>query len=689
MSILPDTDRRCGKKNSKKISWNAYFLYLANYNFIACVFYMRFVIALILLCVSFCFSCRLQTETVSPELAQIDSIMWDYPDSALALLEKMPKPSPSDKLNDATWCLLYTQAWDKNYKKHTSDSLINVALQYFDAREDGRRKAQAWFYKGSVLRDLSQLEDATACYVRARDLIGSFDDPLFASLICQTLGSIYRKQKIYDRAFEQFREAIYYVTQVPRRDDWSYAYSELGRTFAECKQLDSARYYFERSLENAELIDDLKAQAMAIGELGVVYFNEGDHKRALEYQKEELALKSQSGDSINFSSATFGIAVILYRMGELDSAEVYFKESLNTSNIERIQTTNLALYFISRRKHNHEEAFKYIDQYRFFTDSINNVNRTQAIAEAQEKYDNEKLENEKKTLLLEKERLRKLILRGWIVMIFLIGLLAFGYQRKLWLKERRLRKSEEHIHEYLSKVHENEEKIQTNKILMKSMLEDFDDKIRLIDDLRNNIQNLQSEKKEYQDNIEVNIQILSKKEEVIRNYEANIKNLQKETERLESENQEYQCEIDRYSQSIVKNEARVIELEKQSNQNLFLKERVTLLINYINNHVDLFKMLRENSRQTIDWTLLFESLDMVHNVFYSRLKKEFPFLNETDLQVCGLIKIGLTTSQISDIICISSSSVTKKKYRIRKHINQCKGEIIGSNMTLDVFLMNY
>ena len=445
---------------------------------------MRFVIALILLCVNFCFSCRQQTETVSLELAQIDSIMWDHPDSALALLEKVPKPSPSDKLNDATWCLLYTQAWDKNYKKHTSDSLINVALRYFDKQGDGHRKAQAWFYKGSVLKDLGKLEEATECYVWARDLIGSFDEPLFASLICQTLGRVYREQKVYDLAFEQFREAIYYVTQVPRRDDWSHAYSELGRTFAERKRLDSARYYFERSLENAELINDLKAQAMAIGELGVVYFNEGDYKRALEYQKEELALKSQSGDSINFSSATFGIAVILYRMGELDSAEVYFKESLNTSNIERIQTTNLALYFISRRKHNHEEAFKYIDQYRFFTDSINSVNRTQAIAEAQEKYDNEKLENEKKTLLLEKERLRKLILRGWIVMIFFIGLLAFGYQRKLWLKERRLRKSEEHIHEYLSKVHENEEIIQTNKILMKSILEDFDDKIRLKADKR-------------------------------------------------------------------------------------------------------------------------------------------------------------------------------------------------------------
>lgn len=163
-----------------------------------------------------------------------------------------------------------------------------MALRYFDKREDGLRKAQAWFYKGSVLRDLRKLEEATECYVRAKDLVGSFDDPLFASLICKTLGRVYREQDMYDKAFELFRKAVYHVTQVPRCDSWSYAYSELGRTFAECDQLDSARYYFERSLENGMLIDDLKMQSMAIGELGVVYRVEGDYEKALGYAKKGL-----------------------------------------------------------------------------------------------------------------------------------------------------------------------------------------------------------------------------------------------------------------------------------------------------------------------------------------------------------------------------------------------------------------
>ena len=416
-------------------------------------------IALILLCAGLFLSCRQTRKRTLPDFDTVESIMWAHPDSALALLERMPKPSPDDRLSDATWCLLYTQAWDKNYRRHTSDSLVNIALRYFDKREDGLRKAQAWFYKGSVLKDLGKLEEATECYVRARDLTASFDDPLFASLICQTLGRIYREQDIYGKAFDLFREAIHHVTQVPRCDSWSHAYSELGRTFAERDQLDSARHYFELSLKNAELIKDLRTQAMAIGELGVVYYNKGDYNNALIYQKKDLALKLQFKDSVNFSSATFGLAVILYQLGELDSAEVYFKKSLNTSNIERIQTSNLVLYYISKKKHNYEEAFKYIDQYRLYTDSVHNANRTRAVAEAQEKYDNEKLENEKKSLMLEKERLQRAILRGGIVVALLVGSIAFGYQRKLWLKERRLRKSEEEIQEYLANLHENEDEM--------------------------------------------------------------------------------------------------------------------------------------------------------------------------------------------------------------------------------------
>ena len=603
------------------------------------------------------FSCRQETAEPIPLFNEIESVMWNHPDSALSMLERMPKPSPDDRLNNATWCLLYTQAWDKNYRRHTSDSLVNIALRYFDKREDGLRKAQAWFYKGSVLYDLGKLEEATECYVRARDLTASFDDPLFASLICQTLGRIYREQGIYDKAFNLFREAINYTTQIPRSNDWSYAYSELGRTFAQRDQSDSARHYFELSLENAELIKDLKMQGMAINELGVTYQADGNYKKALEYGKKGLALKQLQGDKRNIPQIKYSLGSVYYYMNELDSAQKYFQESLSSSRIQTKRGAYKTLYAISSKQGKHKEAIDYIEQYLVYNDSINNMDLARVIAEAQEKYDNEKLENEKKSLMLEKERLQMSILCGGIVVALLVGSIAFAYQRKLWLKERSLRKSEEEIQEYLSNLHENEEKILQKQSLIQSLSKDLEEKGEL--------------------------------EELVNDQVEQINILRGEMEYLRNQNDEYQSKIEEYVHAAKQNEEKIVKLEKLSTQNISYKKREIFLIDYINNHVSQFKALRMGSRQSIDWRLLYESLDLLYDGFYSRLKKAYPYLNEVDLQVCCLIKNGLTTSQIANILCISGTSVTKRKYRIRERMNQSQAKDEEFHTTLDIFLANY
>lgn len=614
-------------------------------------------IALILLCAGLFLSCRQARERTLPDFDTVESIMWAHPDSALALLERMPKPSPDDKLNNATWCLLYTQAWDKNYRRHTSDSLVNIALRYFDKREDGLRKAQAWFYKGSVLKDLGKLEEATECYVRARDLTASFDDPLFASLICQTLGRIYREQGIYDKAFDLFREAIHHVTQVPRSKDWSHAYSELGRTFAERNQLDSARHYFELSLENAELIKDLKMQGMAIGELGVVSRAKGNYKQALEHGKKRLALEQSIGNGRNIPQAQYSLGRTFYYINELDSAKKYFQQSLSSFQIQTKRGAYKTLYAISRKQGKYKEAIDYIEQYLVYNDSINNMDRARAIAEAQEKYDNEKLENEKKSLMLEKERLQRAILRGGIVVALLVGSIAFGYQRKLWLKERRLRKSEEEIQEYLANLHENEEIILQKQALIQSLSRDLEDKANL--------------------------------EEMAREQLGQIGRLRDDTEFLRAQNLEYKKKIDDYARSASQNEDRIVKLEKLSDQNLALKSREAFLVDYIYAHTEPFRELRINPRKFNNWALLYERLDILHDRFLSRLRKDFPTLGEMDLRVCGLIKAGFSTSEIAEVLCVAAPSVTKRKYRIRERVNQARENTIDQQTALDLFLMTY
>ena len=67
-----------------------------------------------------------------------------------------------------------------------------------------------------------------------------------------------------------------------------------------------------------------------------------------------------------------------------------------------------------------------------------------------------------------------------------------------------------------------------------------------------------------------------------------------------------------------------------------------------------------------DWQNLEVALDDTYQQFVTRLRQQFPKMNEDGIRLCMLGKLGLTTHQISNIFSISPLSVTKRKQRLRK-----------------------
>lgn len=63
---------------------------------------------------------------------QVESVMNKRPDSAMVLLETIQNPERLPERDWAYWALLTTQAKDKLYIRHTSDSVINRVVDYFD-----------------------------------------------------------------------------------------------------------------------------------------------------------------------------------------------------------------------------------------------------------------------------------------------------------------------------------------------------------------------------------------------------------------------------------------------------------------------------------------------------------------------------------------------------------------------------
>lgn len=126
-------------------------------------------IALIAILTALLAACTEKTD-YNTLLVRADSLMNLHPDSALHMLESISTDSLSTKADRAYHALLLTQARDKNYMVQTDDSLIQVAVRYYDTHEDALLQARAYYYWGCVYRDMKKAEEAVTSFLTANIL---------------------------------------------------------------------------------------------------------------------------------------------------------------------------------------------------------------------------------------------------------------------------------------------------------------------------------------------------------------------------------------------------------------------------------------------------------------------------------------------------------------------------------------
>lgn len=79
-------------------------------------------------------------------LRQVESYMEEHPDSALFLLNSIAHPEKLSGREQAEYALFYTQSCEKNFILQLNDSLIKIAVDYFESQAGGLKTAQSYFY---------------------------------------------------------------------------------------------------------------------------------------------------------------------------------------------------------------------------------------------------------------------------------------------------------------------------------------------------------------------------------------------------------------------------------------------------------------------------------------------------------------------------------------------------------------
>lgn len=596
-------------------------------------------------------------QTLLPSLVKAEHIMYEHPDSALHILQEMQMPASSDKLQNATWALLMTQAKYKNYLEQPSDSLINVAYDYFMQQEEAQRRAMVLYYKGVLYKEAGEVEKTQKFYLMATEEVDKMEDYQLAHLIYIELGELYVFRGLYNDALKNFEKALHYAELANNDKYICSSYISLAKATSALNQINTSIEYYQKAIQLAEKIKDNYLCSCAMNELAGIYTNIKDYQSALEYAQKALKLKNTT-DIEYFGQNFLVVGKIYYHLNIPDSAYYYLNKALYSPSIYTVRSAYQGLYYLSRDNQEYEKMSAYCEQLLHYQDSIQVLNKSRELAEIQKKYDQQKIINENSRLEMDKKNMLNMILLAGIGIAVGIAIMVYAYQKKLLRKERLLQRKEEEINQNTIKIQENEMIIVRNKNRMEELTVQIE------------------ENKGVQEQLEEQHKALAE--------------IQQQNESLKQENETLQKNIDKYSSTLNEKSNELNRLEVLAKENQRLRDRETYLSSLLIKDIKVIKNLKDKKApiDVLQWEEIKKSINSLFDNYTIRLSQVIPSMTESDLQICCLIKLRFSNPDIANILDISPTSVSKRKFRLKERIIQKLGSL-GESHTLDLWLLEF
>ena len=564
------------------------------------------------------------------DFRKVENLMPQHPDSALMLLEQIENKENLSRKDKAHYSLLLTEAEDKTYVTHTTDSLISIAADYYEKTDDLGRKAKAWYYKGRINQDLGHPLKAQEYYLKALRDEEKIEDHALLGRIHNHIGMLYAYQKVYEKALPFQKKAVENFHLINDRTGQVFALRDLGRTF------------LMLGLQDSSIICNQKAIALmrkriipsVYTELAGLYID----RQRLE---EAHGLLRTSLQNVAKPQAKYPVYLVLGELykksGQIDSARFYLQACINSAPLPETRAGGLFhLKEIALEKGQWEQAALLSKQYELLKDSIEQGKNAESIRNVQAFYSYNEIEQDlwEARLYASKQKSFYSLLITACLFLLTVALLRF-------IHYRRERKS------LLQRLKANEEQIQRNEQTLKNISDVKDSLQNEIQIYKTTERQLSKEKDEQlkrtNEEIRQKIMQLEKLSHTKDELEKNLLTLRSENSNLKKREQAREEERKKIEES-----------ERLQNERLY----------------DKFRSPAGWEPTDTDWHKLFISVDKLYPKMVTTLQKSTS-LNESERKICYLSKIGVKPGAIEILLGKGNVSVYRK--RLYEKLNKKAG----------------
>lgn len=554
-----------------------------------------------------CGSCTHQEPQLFSSLLQADSLMKHrQAQTALDVLCAIPQDSLLTAADRGYYALLRTQAEDKNYIRHQSDSLMKIAVAYFSKSGNDSMRAKAHYYLGRVYQDMEHTEASVAEYLTAASELGQEATEL-SCLLYSNLGFLFYEHGLLQEAdslYTRAWQAAIETKDVRRQARALCNKGDIARKKGE-KHYKQALTYLTQAFALIENEDYIQLKRSIATSLGDIYQQNGELYEAIDWGKYALKMKP------NLAREN-GLYLLLGKayadLDQHDSARHYLNKSITSTDYGTRRGACIWLADIAEKEGNTTEALRMTQLSIVYGDSARTYEQPVKLVSSAKDVIQQQIINHYESTLSARQ---KYLIATLVLIIVLIALIEYRHQT-----EKRKFKQ---VKERLDTLTTNEKKIKEKLYGLEELVNQYN----------------------------INKQQVT----------LSIREMLTEKERSEQQLTELLNQKNKLIETLSKHQFNTLISETPIHQKIAKIKA--------NNRVSSNKIYMTDE----DWEEFTDQINLFMPHFIATLKKNYPEIKKEDIYFLCLVKLDTKFSEMQYIFGCTADAVYKRAKTIKKRMN--------------------
>lgn len=300
-----------------------------------------------------------------------------------ALSNEYSQTDMKESMNYAVQCLAYAKETDMEEWITTATMLV-----------------------GNCYTRQGEYETSISYYINASEMASQAKDTFLLSQSYSNIGAIQFYIENFDKAIEYFKKSQEIIEAIGTPKQIAQGLSNIGEAFRNIEQLDSAIIYLNKSYSIFKEIKHTNGLATSLNNIGNIYAQQKDYYKAIDYYERSLVHKYIMNKPRDLAVACNNLGEMYFILKNYSKSLKYHHSSeeyaLKSQSLIDIKIAYKGLSKLYEQKKNWEKSLDYFKQYSTLSDSLINVEKANAVANFEIKY--QTIEKEKEIVKLEAEK---------------------------------------------------------------------------------------------------------------------------------------------------------------------------------------------------------------------------------------------------------------------------------------------